>query len=226
MGILKKPSILLLVIPEITVLLVCSGCAPGTAVTLSAAEMQSLLEQVAKSDVYIEYGDYLKEEAFAVAEVFGVRKDGDRGTAYVYLDEEAFVVLKGKAYAVTGSVGETIIRFIYTDSGVALSEVVWGDDGDLHEDWIKKNYPAEYRKKAKAYQPRDLNGDSILDIKLREKVEATLGVPVESDDLLEIDADKGTYKIIKTIDGDNGSFDMETVEQGSLADLAEYHDRR
>ena len=55
MGILKKPSILLLVIPVITVLLVCSGCAPGTAVTLSAAEMQSLLEQVAKSDVFIEY---------------------------------------------------------------------------------------------------------------------------------------------------------------------------
>ena len=55
---------------------------------------------------------------------------------------------------------------------------------------------------------------------------AALGVPVASDDLLEIDADKGTYKIIKTIDGDNGSFDMKTVEQGRLADLSEYHDRR
>ena len=226
MGILKKPSILLLVIPVITVLLVCSGCAPGTAVTLSAAEMQSLMEQVAKSDVFIEYGEYLKEEAFAVAEVFGVRKDGDRGTAYVYLDEEAFVVLKGKAYAVTGSAGETIIRFIYTDSGVTLSEVEWGDDGDLHEDWIKKNYPAEYRKKAKAYQPHDENGCSILGIKLREKAAAALDVPVASDDILEIDAYKGTYKIVRTIDGDNGSFDMKTVEQGRLADLSEYHDRR
>ena len=220
MRILKKLIILLLVIPIITALLVCSGCAPGTAVELSDAETQSLMEQVAKSDVHIGYREYLKDEAFAAAEIFGVRRNGDQGTAYVYLYEAEFVVLKGKAYSMSGSAGETIIRFIYTDSGVALSEVVWGDDGDLHEYWIKKNYPAEYRNKEKAYQPRDLNGDSILGIKLREKVEAALGVPVESDDLLEIDADKGTCKIIKTIDGDNGSFDMETVEQGSLADLS------
>ena len=216
--------ILLSAISLITALSACSGCVKGTTVTLSAAETRSLMEQVAKSDVYIEYGDYLKEEAFAVAEVFGVRRDGDRGTAYVYLYEEAFVVLKGKAYSMTGSAGEAIIRFIYTDSGVALSEVEWSADGDLHEDWIKKSFPAEYRKKAKAYQPHDESG--ILGIKLREKAAAALGVPVASEDLLEIDTDKGTYKIIKTIDGDNGSFDMKTVEQGRLADLSEYHDRR
>ncbi len=223
---INVPVILLSVISLITALSVCSGCVKGTAVRLSDAETRSLMEQVAKSDVYIEYGDYLKEEAFAAAEVFGVRRDGDRGTAYVYLYEEAFVVLKEKAYSMTGSAGEAIIRFIYTDSGVALSEVEWSADGDLHEDWIKKSFPAEYRKKAKAYQPHDESGCSILGIKLREKAAAALGVSVASDDLLEIDIDKGTYKIIKTTDGDNGSFEMKTVEQGRLADLSEYYDRR
>ena len=54
--------------------------------------------------------------------------------------------------------------------------------------------------------------------------EEALGVPVETENLLEIDLDAGTYKITKTIEsGDPGSedytFDVETVESGNLSDL-------
>ena len=50
-------------------------------------------------------------------------------------------------------------------------------------------------------------------------VEKAFGVPVESDNLLMIDMDKGTYEIIKTINGEDGTFDTETIETGNLKDL-------
>ena len=212
---LKNTIIILLVIALISAMTACSGSAPDNAVELSDAEMVSLLEQVAESDVDTLYKDYLKDEAFAVAEVFGVTKDGDQGTAY----EGDYVVLKGKAYNISGSAGEVIIKFSCTDSGITLTEAVWSADGDLHEDWLKENYPAEYLKKAKAYQSHDSNGSSILGAKLREKVKAALGVPVETDDFLEIDTDKGTYTITKVTDKANGTIDTEIIEQGSLSDL-------
>jgi hypothetical protein len=34
-----------------------------------------------------------------------------------------------------------------------------------------------------------------------------------------IDTDNGTYELIKTIDGDDGTFDTETLETGNLENL-------
>ena len=215
---MKSIFTVLVIIIFMTAMTACSGSAPDNAVELSDAEMESLMEQVAESDVDTLYKDYLKDEAFAVAEVFGVTKDGDQGTAYAYLNEGDYVVLKGKAYNMSGSAGEVIIKFSYTDSGITLTEVVWSADGDLHEGWLKENYPAEYLKKAKAYQSHDSNGSSILGAKLREKAEASLGVPVETDNLLDIDTDKGTYTITKITDKADGTIDTEIIEQGSLSD--------
>ena len=216
---LKNTIIILLVITLISAMTACSGSTPDNAVELSDAEMESLMEQVAESDVDTLYKDYLKDEAFAVAEVFGVTKDGDKGTAYAYLNEGDYAVLKGKAYNMSGSAGEVIIKFNCTDSGITLTEVAWSADGDLHEDWLKENYPAEFLRKANAYQPYDLIGRSKLGAKLREKAETSLGVPVDTDDLLEIDTDKGTYTITKITDNGNGTIDTEIIEQGSLSDL-------
>lgn len=213
---LKNTIIILFAIALISAMTACSGSAPDNAVELSDAEMESLMEQVADSDVSISYDEYLKDEAFAVAEVFGVTKDGDKGTAYAYLNEGDYVVLKGKAYNMSGSAGEVIIRFKYTDSGVKLSEVVWSADGGMHEGWLKENYPAEYLNKAKSYQPYDANGKSILGAKLSKKVEKALGVPVETDDLLEIDTDKGTYVITRITDKADGTIDTKTIEKDKL----------
>lgn len=219
---MKSIFTVLVIIIFMTAMTSCSNSNPDKAVELSDVEMESLMEQVAESDVDTLYKDYLKDEAFAVAEVFGVTKDGDQGTAYAYLNEGDYVVLKGKAYNMSGSAGEVIIKFSYTDRGITLTEVVWSADGGMHEDWLKENYPAEYLKKAKAYQPHDSNGSSILGAKLREKVETSLGVPVDTDNFLEIDTDKGTYTITKITDNGNGTIDTEIIEQGSLSDSLNY----
>ena len=46
-----------------------------------------------------------------------------------------------------------------------------------------------------------------------------MGVPVETDDLLFVDTEAGTYRIVRPITGADGSFDTETVETGNLSDL-------
>ena len=186
---------------------------------LSDAQLESLMKQVAENDVTKSYGDHLRDEAFANAEVFGIDKDGDKGTAYAYLYDGEYVVLKDKAYEMSGSAGEVMIKFIYGKDDVTLSEVIWSADGEMHESWMKENFPAEYLKKAKSYKAHDTNGRSVLGSKLEETVEKVLGVPVESENLLMIDTDKGTYEIIKIIDGDDGTFDTETLETGNLKEL-------
>ena len=42
---------------------------------LSDAQLESLMKQVAESDVTKSYGDHLRDEAFANAEVFGIDRD-------------------------------------------------------------------------------------------------------------------------------------------------------
>lgn len=186
---------------------------------LSDAEMTSLMKQVAENDVSRSYGDHLKDEVFADAEIFGIDREGDQGTAYAYLYDGEYVVFKDKAYEMSGSAGEVIIKFTYGEDDVTLSEIIWSADGDDHENWMKENFTAEALRKAKSYKAYDSNGRSILGSKVNETAEGALGVPVETENLLMIDIDNGTYELIKTIDGDDGTFDTETLESGNLNDL-------
>ena len=196
----------------------CGSSSPS-AVTLSDEDLVALMKQVAESDVADSYGDYLRDEAFADAEVFGIDKDGELYSAYAYLFEGEYVVLKDKAYMMSGSSGEVIIRYKYGDKGITLSEVVWSADGGEHYKWLKKNFPAKYLKKARSYEAHDADGRNILGLKLDETAGKALGVPVETDNLLEIDTEKGTYRIIRTIDGEDGRFDTEIIETGKIGDL-------
>ena len=218
----KKLVNTLIILVAILLITAMSSCSKGTnenETKLSDAEYESLMKQVAQKDVDICYDEYLRDEAFAVAEIFGVDRYGDQGTAYAYLNEGDYVVLKGKAYNMSGSAGEVILKFSYTDDGVELSEVEWGDQGELKEGWTKENFPAIYLERANAYSPFDVNGKSILEVKLIEKVENALGVPVETESFLEIDTDKGTYEIWRVKDDHGATFDTETMETGKLEDL-------
>ena len=191
-----------------------------TASGLSAEQTDSLMKQVADSDVAGVYGEYLTNEAFAAAEIFGIDRNGDDAAAYAYLFEGGYVVFKDKAYNMSGSSGTVIIKFTFDDNdGVTLSEVVWSADGELHDDWMKENFPAKYLKKAESYNAYDENGDNVLAARLEKTVEEKLGVPVAKDELLTIDTDNGTYELVRTIDGENGAFDTETIEKGDLAAL-------
>ena len=63
----------------------------------------------------------------------------------------------------------------------------------------------------------------LVDI-LDKKAETALGVPVEQENILEIDEEKGTYQVTKiTETGDPGKDDYnmetETLKEGKLEDL-------
>ena len=226
---LKRYRIIIIALVSIALLLSITACtnnkqksgvtAETTTAELNDAEMASLMRQVADSDVSRSYGEYLKDEAFADAEVFGIERDGDQGTAYAYLYDGEYVVFKDKAYEMSGSAGEAMIKFVYGEDDVTLSEIIWSADGGEHEKWMKENFPAEALRRAKNYKAYDSNGKSILGSKVNETVEGALGVPVETENLLMIDIDNGTYELIKTMDGNDGTFDTETLETGKLKDL-------
>jgi hypothetical protein len=189
---------------------------------LSQDDLDALLQQVADNEVQKDYEKYMPDKAFANAEVFGIDRDGDSGKAYVYLNYSEYVALKGKAYEMSGGSGEASIKFNYSESGPVLNEVEWSADGDLHDGWLKENFPAEYLKKDKAFEAYDEKGRNVLAMMLQDTVEKAMGVPVEQNDLLSIDTDKETYEIIKVIEsgeGENYKFDTETLEKGNLSDL-------
>ena len=60
---------------------------------------------------------------------------------------------------------------------------------------------------------------------IRKMVKESMDASIELEDLLEIDQEKGTYEIIRIIEGydENGeyNFDFDTIEKGSLKDLSE-----
>ena len=188
---------------------------------LTSDEYDALMWQISDQEE-LQYQKYIPDEGFAEAEVFGVDRDGDNGTAYATLSTGEYVTLKGKAYFMSGGQGEVIIKFKYTDEQPELSEVIWSADGDDHEAWLEENFPAEYLKKARAYNGYDETGKSILQNEIEKEVETEMKVPVETENLLEIDLEKGTYEIIKTIEsgeGEDYTFDTETIEKGKLSDL-------
>ncbi len=184
---------------------------------LEGDNLSILMQQVADSEITKSYEEYLPDEALANAEVFGE----EDGKAYVYLNTEEFVILKDTAYEMSGGAGEAIIDYTWTDGGIKLEKVEWSADGGDHDKWMEENFPEPYLKESKAYEPYDENGFLKLNTKMIAKAEEELGVPVERENLLEIDTEKGTYKILKTTetgspDEDNYSFDTETIEEGKL----------
>lgn len=186
---------------------------------LSQSDSQALMKQVAKKEgqtLYAKYG--LPDRNFAVAEVFGFRKSGKRGTAYVYLNVGEFVALKGNAYSMSGYASEAIIRFDYGDQGPKLSDVELASDGDLHDVWIKKNFPRACRVK------RDVFASvfsSRLQARLSKEAEKQMGLPVELKNLLNIDEKKGTYEIVKMVNDPKarGGSRFVTIDEGKLSDL-------
>lgn len=77
----KKAILILLLIGMLALMSACATDGKTDSVELSAAQRESLMRQVADSDVADSYSSYLRDEAFATAEVFGVDRDGDLGTA-------------------------------------------------------------------------------------------------------------------------------------------------
>lgn len=195
---------------------------------LSQSDLRTLMKQVAKNETEIRYARYVPDKAFADVEVFGIDKDGGKGTAYVYLEVAEYAAVKGKAYNLSGASGEAIIRFRYTAAGPKFIKVEWSADGDLHDRWIKEHFPEASQRKRDIFiiftllfKSRGMGG---LEENIRKEVQKDMGIPVETENLLDIDTDKGTYEIVRTIErgtpGKDDQFHSEIVEKGKLSDLA------
>ena len=216
---LKKYLTIMLAVILIAAMTSCSN--EKHAVELSDAELESLMEQTAKKTATLSYTDYLRDEPFAAAEVFGVQRNGDEGNAYVYLLAEEYVVVKDKAYLMSGRSGEAVITFSYEDTGVELVGVRWSEDGEgRHDYWLKKNFPHEYLDKVKEFRLVDADGNSKISEAINETAAKKLGVPVETENILTIDTEEGTYEIVKTLETEDGSFDTEIIDKGNLKDLS------
>jgi hypothetical protein len=122
----------------------------------------------------------------------------------------------------SGSAGEVIIHFDNSGDEPKLKEVEWSADGEDHDAWMEKNFPADYKKMSDDYDAATDNANGRLFDEVSKKVEESMGVSVETENLLEIDTDKGTYEIVKTIEtGEPGvdyKFETETVEEGKIGE--------
>ena len=186
-------------------------------ILLKGSNLSDLMEQVAESEVVKSYESYLPDKAFANCELFGC----EDGKAYVFLNTEEFVILNDKAYEMSGGCGEAIIHYKEIKDGVKLEKVEWSADGEDHDEWIEANFPEKFLKKQQSYDAHDENGFLKLNTKMIVKAEEKLGVPVERENLLVIDPDNGTYKIVKTTESgtpeeNNYTFEQKTVEEGKL----------
>lgn len=194
----------------------------GAAVELSQDDIDALMQQVAEQDVELSYEEYMPDIALGNAEVFGVDSDADGGTIYAEICTGEYVDFKDKAYLMSGSQGEVIIKYENSEDGPVLGELIWSADGSDHEAWMEENYPADYLEAARNYEAHNTDGVSVLGAELDKKAEEALGVPVETENLLEIDLEAGTYEVSKVIEsgeGEDYTFDTETIDEGSLSDL-------
>ena len=182
---------------------------------LTEEQIEALMWQVADKEVERQYVDYLPDEGFANAEIFGIDRDGDEGTAYVNIFTGEYVVFEEKAYNMSASAGEAIIKFKYTDDQPEFTELVWSADGGEHDKWLEENFPEEYLKKAKEYQANDEDGRNVLGTAQAKDVEEEMKAPVDPENMLMIDLDNGVYALQKFDDSGNA----ELIKSGSINDL-------
>ncbi len=179
----------------------------------------SLYDQAAEKTLRRQYAKYLPEELVGAGKFFGIDRDKDEYTAYVYLRLEEYAVFKGSAYSMSGVSGEAVLRYTMKGEGEpALKEIIWCASGAGNDKWLKKRFPRPFYEKARAYVSQ--NGQEKLAKETKGRLKEKRCVSTETEDLLEIDRDTGKYKIIKTREtgepGKDYKFETETVEEGVL----------
>lgn len=183
-------------------------------------ETKEIMKQVAQKDIQNDYAKFLIDKPFAAASVFDLEKNGNKRKAYVWLQTGEYVIFKDKAYRMSGGAGYAIVEYTKTGENVKLDRYIWAEDGDTGK-WMKKNFS----KKAAETVENDFKLDEITNkkilIMIDGKAEAELNVPVENDNILEIDRESGTYELTKIIEegkpeDDNDIFETQVIDKGKL----------
>ena len=218
--ILKPVVTVLTAVLLVSALYVFTTAAAEDQEELTPSDMEILMKQVAESEATRNYADLVPDVVFANAEVFGIDSEGEHAAMYCRLNAFEYVVFKEKAYLMSGSAGEAIISFDYTEDGPKLTAVEWSADGSDHDKWMKENFPAEYLEKSNNYDAYDEDGNNLLMKEMEKTVEEVMGAPVEKEDLLFSDAEEGTYEIIRTIESgdtpEDYTFETETIDSGRI----------
>ncbi len=193
-------------------------------ISWTQSDMDTLMKQVADHELEKRYSRYLPDELVAAAEVYGLDWDGDQGTAYTSILACEFVLVKGKAYLMASTGGETIIRFNFDGQYPKLEKLEWSKNGMEHDKWLEENFPPEYLEKYKEYRQQEIIVEDEVEKKIKKEVKELMDASIETDNLLEIDLDQETYEIVRIVEGydENGEykFDFETVEKGKLKELS------
>lgn len=215
----KKKSIIII----LSLLVVCFLCKSFLIGSMSDIDKEALMRQVVEQEgqSYLQYSEYLDENVWANAKVYGVKKvKANQYKAFVRLNIDEYVVMNGKAYNMCGSEGEAVLHYEQTENGPVLDSVEWARDGSDYRKWIRWTFPLICQIRERIYEAYDSMGRSHLMSRLAKQVEQEMGVAVEWDNLLEIDLDKGTYEVIRTIEngspGADYNFETEIVESGKL----------
>lgn len=218
----NKKRFILLLLAVLFAILLFKNFVVGS---MSASDKDSLMRQVVEQEgqSYLYYSDYLKEDVYADAKLFGVQKvKSNQYNAYVRLNIDEYVELNGKAYNMSGSEGEAVLHYEQTTEGPVLHEIEWARDGSDYQKWVRVTFPVICQIRQRLYEAFDSSGRSYLMSSLAKQVEKEMGVSVEWDDQLEIDMDKGTYEVMRIKEsGSPGAdyvFDTEVVESGKLVE--------
>jgi len=195
----------------------------STGPELSGEQLDALAQQVADKVIELGYTEVMPDEAYAVLQILDIERNGDDGKAYVYIGASEYVVLKEKAYGMAGSFGEAIVTFTYGDKPT-LKDVEWSADGGDHDPWIKDNFTEKAQKADEELLKQTEEGKSPLVDDVNALAAEKLGVPVDTENLLEVDPEKGTYKISKVIESGSPEkgdyqFSTEVTEEGELSDV-------
>ena len=100
----------------------------------------------------------------------------------------------------------------------------WSADGGDHDPWIKENFTEKAQKADEELLKQTEEGKSPLVDDVNAFAAEKLGVPVDIENLLEVDPEKGTYKISKVIESGSPEkgdyqFSTEVTEEGELSDV-------
>lgn len=201
----KKILVGVVVVMAVAVMWVVSPIGTGQNY-LSEVQKYNLCEALAGDVSHEDYYDNLGFEVTATAaiNVMGVQKNGDEFYVYGQEYDGEFVSFKGAAYETSGGCGDFMVKIRCNGDDVDLVKV-YGDNVTTQATWDAM--PLRYRLKAQLLSGE--YGYEILEQELYKKVEARLGVPVDSeyqiditDDMIEVATwadDHIEYKYRETI---------------------------
>ncbi len=196
-----------------------SGSAPLVKEDGKKLSFESLCRQCAAKTLEAGYLKYLPDKVLAELLFFDVENKVTEASACVWLDAGEYVAFKGRAYLMSGFAGEAVITYTLPEG--RLLKVELSEDGADHDKWIEEHFTKDAVMSREGMLSRssyDLKED--VGNRLAQKAEKALGVPVEKDNLLEIDRDTGKYKLIETIESgdtpDTYKFDTRVLEEGTL----------